>query len=221
MLGRMELEALLVEEGVAAPRDQIRAVLAEAARSGRYPVAALVERGIVAEDVLADLLARACSTIVIDLDRADLDVEAAAILSWAMARELLALPLSRSGGRLRVAFANPLDDEAAQMIEAAAGLPVLRLVGTLSGMREAIERAYGARPTRLVPAPPSEMPPEITRKVDAPPRVSKDTAPLHRLEAEATIEQRHEALLLALIERGLLTRADYVEALKRLLSRRA
>jgi hypothetical protein len=216
----MDLEALLVEEGVAAPRDHIRAVLAAAEREARHPIAALVEEGIVAEDVLADLLARACSSIVVDLDRADPEPEVIQLLSWATARELLVVPLSRSAGKLRVAFGNPLDEEAVRLIESVGGAPVVRLVGTLSGLRDAIERAYGARPTRLVPAPPSEMPPEITRKVDAR-DTGKDTSPLHRLEEEATPEQRHEALLLALIERGLLTRADYVEALKRLLSGRA
>jgi hypothetical protein len=45
------------------------------------------------------------------------------------------------------------------------------------------------------------------------------TAPLVRMEARATTEQRMEALLLALIERGVLTRADYLDALRRLLER--
>lgn len=217
----MDLEGLLVDEGVAAPRAVIRRVLSLADRDGRHPVAALVEEGIVAEDVLADLLARACSTVVVDLDRAELDPDAPHVIPWALARELLLLPLARTAGKLRVAFANPLDLDAARAVEAVSGMPVLPLVGTLSGVRDTIERVYAARPTRLVPAPPSEMPPEITRKVDPPHGdVSKDTAPLHRLEEEATPEQRHEALLLALIERGVLTRADYVEALKRLLAAR-
>ena len=42
---------------------------------------------------------------------------------------------------------------------------------------------------------------------------------MHRLEAEATIEQRHEALLLALVEKGLITHAEYSESLRRLLSK--
>lgn len=45
------------------------------------------------------------------------------------------------------------------------------------------------------------------------------TAPVIRMEAQATVEQRVEALLLALIERGALTRAEYLDALRRLLSR--
>jgi hypothetical protein len=45
------------------------------------------------------------------------------------------------------------------------------------------------------------------------------TAPLIRMEAQATAEQRVEALLLALIEQGVLTRAEYLDALRRLLVR--
>lgn len=43
------------------------------------------------------------------------------------------------------------------------------------------------------------------------------TLPLHLLESEASMEQRFEALLLALVERGAVARSDYAEALRRLL----
>ncbi len=216
----MDLEELLVQEGVAAPPEQIRGVLALASSDGRHAVAALVEEGVIGEDVLADLLARAAGTVVVDLDRGTLDADAAHVLSGAEARELLAIPVAMAGGKLRVAFANPLDLRARETVEQASGMPVQPLVGTLTGVREAVERAYAARTTRVVRPALSEMPQENTRKVASPHATEpgKDTAPLHRLEQEATIEQRHEALLLALIERGVLTRADYVEALKRLLA---
>ncbi|MCZ7686310.1 MAG: hypothetical protein M5U28_49110 [Sandaracinaceae bacterium] len=216
----MELEDLLVQEGVAAAREQIRGVLDLAARDGRHPAAALIEEGIVAEDVLADLLARASGTIVVDLDRAAVDGEAPHVVSGTLARERLLLPIAAAAGKLRVAFVNPLDAEAVRAVQDMAGMPVQPLVGTLTGVRQAIETIYAGRTTRVVRAAGGEMPHEITRKVAAPDGAGKDTSPLHRLEQEATIEQRHEALLLALIERGALTRADYVEALKRLLSGR-
>jgi hypothetical protein len=46
------------------------------------------------------------------------------------------------------------------------------------------------------------------------------TAPMHRLEHEAPMEQRHEALLLTLIDAGVLTRSDYIAALRRLKGRK-
>lgn len=218
----MELEELLVQEGVAAPREQIRGVLELAERDGRHPAAALVEEGIVGEDVLAEILARACGTIVVDLDRGTIEPDAPEIVSGALARELLLVPVASVAGKLRVAFVNPLDAHAVRAVQNASGMPVQPLVGTLSGVRQAIEMVYTGRTRRVLRPPSSDIPHEITRKVEAPPGVepAKDTAPVYRLEQEATIEQRHEALLLALIERGIITRADYTEALKRLLSGR-
>ena len=219
----MELEELLVQEGVAAPPDQIRGVIERALGDGRNPVAALVEEGVVVEDVLAEVLARACGTVVFDLERGLIEEAAPHTISGALAREHLALPVAApSGGKLRVVFVDPLDSVAREAVERSAGLAVQPLVGTLTGLRAAIERAYAGRTTRVVKPPTSrgEMPHEITRRVPSPEAPSNDTAPLHRLEQEATPEQRHEALLLALIERGILTRADYAEALKRLLSGR-
>jgi hypothetical protein len=216
----MNLEELLVQEGVAAPKEQIRQVLDRARGDGRHAIEALVEDGIVAEDVLADLLARAAGTVVVDLDRGTLDEEAPHVISGSAARLHLMLPVSApTAGKVRVAFVNPLDEEAIAAVEAATSSLVHALVGTLGGIRQAIEKAYANRTTRVVRQPGSEMPQEITRKV-AGALPSKDTSPVHRIEQEATIEQRHEALLLALIERGVLTRADYAEALKRLLSGR-
>jgi hypothetical protein len=46
------------------------------------------------------------------------------------------------------------------------------------------------------------------------------TLPLHLLESEASMEQRFEALLLALVERGAIARTDYADALRRLLKGR-
>lgn len=212
----MRLEDLLVQEGVAVPPERIRRVLDEAEESGRNAVVALIEEGVIGEDVLAEVLARACSTVVVDLEQPR-SASAADLLPKSVAVDSLVLPISSStGGRLRVAMVNPLDRQARERVEAECGSPVQPLVATLSALRRAIEEEYKGRTTRVVRAR-SDMAPEITRRMELP---KEGTAPLHRLEQEATIEQRHEALLLALVEAGVLTRADYMEALKRLLSGR-
>lgn len=208
----IDLEGLLVREGVAAPPDQIRAVLDRAAEEGRDPVEALVEEEVVVEDVMAEVLARACGTVVVDLD-GDQSFDGAEHLSKRIALDHLLVPLAApSGGRVRVAFANPLNRAGRDLVEGILGVKVQVLTATLSGVRRAIESAYAGRTTRIVDG--SDIQPEITRRMLAP--SGTDTSPLLRLEAQATPEQRHEALLLALIERGVLTRADYHAALKRL-----
>lgn len=219
----MDLERLLVQEGVAAPPEQIRAVLERAASEARDPVVALADAGVVVEDVLAEVLARAAGTVVVDLDRPLPDEHVTNVLAAGVARRHLALPVARlAETKLRVAFANPLSSVARDAAEAASGMTVQPLVATVSGLRSAIEKAYPGRTTRVLAAAKSEMPSENTRRLLTPLSEipSTDTAPLHRLQARATAEQRHEALLLALIEKGVLTQADYMTALERLLSDR-
>jgi len=213
----MRLEDLLVQEGVAVPVERIRRVLDGAERSGRHAVVALVEEGVIVEDVLAEVLARACGTVVVDLGR-DQDLEVAQLITQTLAIERLVLPVSmQPGGKVRVAMANPLDQDTRRLVEDDLGMAIQPLVGTLSGLREAIATAFSGRNTRVVKGQRADIPSENTRRMLAP---STDTSPLHRIEQEATMEQRHEALLLALVERGLVTRADYEDALRRLLSGR-
>ncbi len=109
------------------------------------------------------------------------------------------------------------------------------LVATVSGVRDAIARIYGDEPdrpdTRVISrrelareggSPESEeMGAEVTRRVEGTLRPDgPSTLPMHRLEDEASLEQRHQALLLALVETGALTHADYLAAVRRLLGRR-
>ncbi|MEQ8458476.1 MAG: hypothetical protein RLO52_41110 [Sandaracinaceae bacterium] len=212
----MNLERVLVQEGVAAPPEQLRRVLGDASRDGRDPVVALVESGVVVEDVLAEVLARTCGTVVVDLEGVAEPQHAP--LEERLARQHLALPVGGIGsGRMRVAFVNPLSTAARTAVEEAVGVAVQPLVATVSGMRAGLERQYPIR------AHQGEMISENTRRLVAPMEdlPSTDTAPLHRLERRATVEQRLEALLLALIEKGVLTRADYSAALERLMSDRA
>jgi hypothetical protein len=175
--------------------------------------------------------------VVIDVEKGTLDAEAVHLVGEATARRYLAVVVSTdsSGESVRVAFANPLDEDAVRAVRDQTGRNVQPLVATVSGVRAAIEREYSRRTTQVVRAPMarsgSEIAPEITRRVEGSQRrtpssrapaddgVPEGTSPLHRLEPEATPEQRHEALVLALIETGVITRADYVQALKRLLGK--
>ncbi len=118
-----------------------------------------------------------------------------------------------------MAFANPFDLDAQRAVEASSGAQAQVLVAPVSALRAAVERLYTTRPTQAL-GPGGDLPQENTRRLLTPLSEipSTDTAPLHRLAARATAEQRHEALLLALIEKGVLTRAEYMTALERLLS---
>ncbi|MFO0682601.1 MAG: hypothetical protein U0234_11145 [Sandaracinus sp.] len=203
-------------------------------------IARAIERGLLGEDVLADLIAREAGSVVIDLDRGTVEREAIWLVPESLARTHLAVPVAVDANRtLSVAFADPLDRAGASAIAEATGRAVRALVGTLSSVRRALDREYG-KPGE-VSGPPTQVLPG-TRRRSEPPRTEEieresipsaaplapestqqlratGTQPAHRIEQEASAAQRHEALLLALIERGVLTRADYAAALQRVLGR--
>jgi hypothetical protein len=226
---------LLAREGMALPHDG--------------PIDALdaVDAGLVGDDVLADLIARELGTVVIDLDQGMLERDAIQLVPEAVARNAHAVAVLSEPTRhaIQVAFANPLDPRAVHAVGEATGLRVQPLVAPLSAVRRALDREYGGAPVPesvLAGRRRVEMPAESTQRLGlvhaegaraeggraegSRPRDLRSeelkapvTAPLIRMEAQATNEQRVEALLLALIERGVLTRADYLDALRRLLSR--
>ena len=233
----MDLISLLLDEGVAPP-EALREAHATAEQEGRAIASVLVEGGAVTEDVFADVVARALGSVVIDVELGALDPDSVQLVTEELARRYLLIPVARgpSGSSLRVAFANPLDEDAIAAVREHTALEVDPLVATVSGVQAAIDREFGGRDTRVIRAPKGrELVPEDTRRMELPavprgvgaePVIAESahrpsqTSPLHRLEQDATAEQRHEALLLALIEAGAVTRSDYLAALKRLMGRR-
>jgi type IV pilus assembly protein PilB len=201
----MDLAELLVERAFldAAVLDELR----HRSRAQDRPLVVLiVQSGIIEEELLAEHAARGLDTILLELDRGEMDEETLQLLPAAIARRYLALPVAPDpdGKSLRVAFADPYDEAAVDAVRTHTGLQVQPLVATVSDLRTAIDRAYGVAA-------------EVTQQLDR--LVGPATAPMHRLEDSATPEQRHQALLLALIDAGVLTREDYVQALLRLLGR--
>lgn len=223
----MNLRELLVDEGIVDSLE-MDGVEADAVRQDRALVGLLVGRELAPEDTVADAVARAIGTVVIDVELGALDKEAVQMIPEGVARRhlLIAVALDREAQRLRVAFANPLNEAAIAVVSEATGLEVEPMVATVSGLAAAIDREYQGGSTQVIQGPTSrsELPREDTRKMrdedPAPKRSTAGTAPMHRLEQDAPIEQRHEALLLALVDAGVLTRADYIAALRRLKGRK-
>jgi len=241
-VAREQLIELIVAEGFVT-KGVARAAAAEADREERPLVAVLADRGI-AEEALADALARTVGTVVIDFEGGTLDSDAVHLLPHHLALRHLAVIVARDpeSESLRVAFADPLDDEAIRVVREHTGLALTPLVATVSGVRAALEREYSPPSTRVhrTTGRSAELAPESTRRVEArdpaaPPETTPgvrldrfgepaeepphSTSPVHRIEQEASMEQRHEALLLALVEAGVITRADYTAVLRRLLRR--
>ena len=223
--GGVELKlARLMVERLGATRSRVEAAVDAAARSGRPFVQVAVETQLVEEDAVADLAARELATVVVELDLGELDDDSVGLVPSEVARRHLFVPLASdpSGESIRVVFADPFDPGAVEAARAATGLGIQPLVATVSGLLSALDRAYGTAPeedTRVLKT--REIAAESTQRVPGShAAIDPTTSPLHRLQDEATIEQRIEAILLALIDKGVLTRAEYFEALRRLLGRR-
>ncbi|MEM9188205.1 MAG: hypothetical protein AAGF12_03470 [Myxococcota bacterium] len=218
-----ELKELLLREHLVDPEAMDDADRV-ARRDGLSLVESLVDQGTIAEDALADVLARAIDGIVIDVDLGALDRESVRLIPPEVARRHLMVPVAQATNVevLRVAFANPLDAEAVACAREFSGLEVEPMVATLSAIRAVLDREYRVVTTDVIRAQRTTKRPEfqgeVTRQI-SPPERRAGPSPTYRLGEEATIEQRHEALLLALVEAGVLTRADYLAALKRLAGR--
>lgn len=200
---------------------------------GIHLVDAILEVSDVTEDVFADAVARAIGSVVIDVHRGTLEPGSVRLIPELEARRLLAIPVARGPAQqLRVAFVNPLDPEPYRVVESITGMTIDPLVATVSGVHAVLDREWKGRTTEiteLVRARPEvPIPEESTRQISAdekrlragsqqrsaPP--SDPSAPTAKA-AVPTSAERHEALLLTLIEKGILSRADYHATLGRLM----
>ncbi|KLN65413.1 MULTISPECIES: GspE/PulE family protein [Vibrio] len=105
---RKRLGDLLVEEGIITEQ-QVEQALNAQKTTGRKLGAALIELGALTEHQMLSFLSQQLDIPLIDLSRADVDVEAVQLLSEVHARRLRALVIGRNMDTLRVAMSDPAD----------------------------------------------------------------------------------------------------------------
>ena len=215
--GYEDLTSLLVSSGKVAP-DPLRLAVEAASHDRICPAEAVVRAGIVAEDALADMLAAAVGTVVVDVEKGELDGASVGLVPATICRRYLVLPIAAGSEAhtLKVALADPLDSAAVEAVRAETGLHVEPLVATVSGVQSAIERFHGGGRDGAAPATDPASSEVAPVGVDAM-LTAPATTPKFRPSASASQAQQHQALLLALIDRGILTRADYERCLARLM----
>lgn len=204
-----------------------QSVRREAAGEGLPPIVVLRRRGLVSDTVILEALRGHLGLAEVDPESEQtVDLDALRRLSRDLAELHLVLPLGEwhEGGsfRLRVAMADPLHEPSRREVEASSGLGVEPLLADASALERAIASTYDRITTRLIPRPELEAPSVhlqgghrrrwVGRAENEP-----ETAPSHRMEDEATPLQQMEALRLVLEQKGLVTREEFVEVLKRLL----
>ncbi|MBD1558974.1 Flp pilus assembly complex ATPase component TadA [Vibrio sp. S9_S30] len=105
---RKRLGDLLVEEGIISEH-QVEEALSHQKRTGRKLGDTLIQLGFLTEAQMLTFLSQQLNVPLIDLGRANVDVEAVQILPEVHARRLRALVVGRQGDTLRVAMSDPAD----------------------------------------------------------------------------------------------------------------
>ena len=105
---RKRLGYLLVEEGIIT-ENQVEQALAAQKRSGRKLGDTLIELGFLSEQQMLSFLSQQLSLPLIDLSRANVDIDAVQILPEVHARRLRALIIGKNGDTLRIAMSDPAD----------------------------------------------------------------------------------------------------------------
>jgi type IV pilus assembly protein PilB len=132
---------MLLSEGLITQAHLDAALKAQAERG--LPIGQLlVEGGAVTEAVLMGALARQLGLEFVDLAEYPIDRGAVALLPEAMARRLLALPVTWAGESLVVAMADPGNVLAVDDLRAVTGSEVAIVVATRTQLTEAIDRFH-------------------------------------------------------------------------------
>lgn len=105
---RKRLGDLLVEEGIITEEQVAQALVAQKS-TGRKLGDTLIELGFLSEQQMLSFLSQQLAIPLIDLSRANIDVEAVQLLPEVHARRLRALVIGRQGDTLRIAMSDPAD----------------------------------------------------------------------------------------------------------------
>ncbi|KWU02116.1 MSHA biogenesis protein MshE [Vibrio toranzoniae] len=105
---RKRLGDLLVEEGII-NEAQVEQALVVQKSTGRKLGDTLIELGFLSEQQMLSFLSQQLAIPLIDLSRANIDVEAVQLLPEVHARRLRALVIGRQGDTLRIAMSDPAD----------------------------------------------------------------------------------------------------------------
>lgn len=235
-MGRKRIGELLLERG-AITRQQLDAGLAAQQRTRSRLGGTLVQMGAISEVQLAQVLAQSLGLATVDLGAAQVDWSAVHLLRarFCESNELFPFAIDKSVARKRVmvALADPLNQAAIDEIGFTTGLEVAPYVTTHSQVRSAILRYYHKTPDEKPRPPPRQAPPPqedepvvvVGEEIAPPPG---EAAPARSATArdlefllgkqgdgEATeqLERRFWALMRLLDQKGVVSRAEFLEAL--------
>lgn len=220
---RRTLEDILLEAGLI-DEARLRHVRRYARHNAVCLARAAVEHGGVGEEVLAATLATRLRLPRVSFATEAVDEDAMREVPYdlANARRLMPLMIDRAGPRrvIRVAMADPLDFDATEEIEMSTGCTVDPLVGRVSEIGDAVMRYYRGVITKMIPRRPAFGTALSAATPASAPR-EPTTQPHHVVADEASPELSIGALVDLLVERGVIDREAYQDAVRRRIKERA
>jgi hypothetical protein len=220
---RRTIEDVLVEAGLI-DEARLRHVRRYARHNGVGLARAVVEVGGISDELLASTLATKLRVARVDLLRESVDDDALREVPHDLAetRRLIPLSIDSSGERrvIRVAMADPLDFDATEEIEMSTGCTVEPVIGRVGEIGDAVTRYYRGVITKMIPRRPL-FGAAIPTGTPAAKPADPTTQPHHNVADEAPPDLALRALVDLLVERGLIDRETWQEAVRKLVKERS
>lgn len=139
-----DLSQLVLDRGLAPPEaiSRARAVQFE---TGERLDAVLTRLGLVSESLLAQAISEATGLRLVGADDYPSEPVAADLIAPRFLRDVRAIPLKETGGRIEIAFVDPLDPYPTAALAFALQREVTPLVARASDLEAALDRLYGLR----------------------------------------------------------------------------
>jgi len=138
------ISGLLVAQRLATPQ-QVHAILREASGQRKSFARLLIERGVISESQLTELLSRELGLPMISLSKYRLDFAVARLIPERLARQYHLIALSKLGDRLVVAMADPLNIFAIDDLKAFTQAAIDPVLSPEAEIHRAIEQVYAGQ----------------------------------------------------------------------------
>lgn len=146
---KARLSDALVAKGLLT-KDQLTAILGEASGSGKNFARLLIDRGVVTEETLLELLSRELGIPTISLAKYRIDAAVAQLIPERVARQYVLMPISKFGQRMIVAMSDPLNVFALDDLKALTQYAIDPVLAQAGEIQRAIEQAYGSATSGLL-----------------------------------------------------------------------
>ncbi len=135
------LQQILIHDQIITQPD-LDAALAEQAKSGGQLSKILVKMKLVNEDDLTHVLSKGLGIPPIDISRLKIDPDVVKIISKSVAEKNQIMPVSRIGGNLTLAMADPLNIFVIDNIQEITGMTIVPIIGRAPQIQQTIEKYY-------------------------------------------------------------------------------